>query len=187
MKRKLVALICTVSLLLTGCGNKLVNPSEDYVISCLKTVNGITDIEAATETHDPNGQLHKKGGYTAAIYFRIEQIEITAEEYDWGDGDKGVDYYLNVNGNKELLLLEDGQSIDSPVDVGTQGGGQIEVYASAGDAKGRDEYLANFDGSVFSSGYHTVVGSMVIRTSEYLTASQQQQLADDVVAALKAG
>ena len=80
MRRILLALICTVSLILTGCGNKLVNPSEDYVISCLKTVNGVTDIEAATETHDPNEQLHKKGGYTAAIYFRIKQIEITEEK-----------------------------------------------------------------------------------------------------------
>lgn len=185
MRRILLALICTVSLILTGCGNKLVNPSEDYVISCLKTVNGVTDIEAATETHDPNEQLHKKGGYTAAIYFRIKQIEITEEENEWDEG--SVDYYLNANGNKEYLLLDEGQSIKSPVDIGTQGGGQIEVYVSAKEAKARDEYLAAFDGSAFSSGYHTVVGSMVIRTSEYLTASQQQQLADDVIAALKAG
>ena len=76
MKRALVALICTVTLILTGCADKLVNPKEDYVISCLKTVSGITDIEAATETHDPNGELHKQGGYTAAIYFRVDQIEI---------------------------------------------------------------------------------------------------------------
>lgn len=185
MKRKLLALICTVSILLTGCGNKLVNPSEDYVISCLKTVNGVTDIEAATETHDPNGNLHKKGGYTAAIYFRVEQIEITKEEDEWEES--GYAYYLNINGNKEYLLLDEGQDIKSPVDVGTQGGGQIEVYASAKEAKDRDDYLGAFDGSAFTSGYHTVVGSMVIRTSEYLTASQQQQLADDVINALKNG
>ena len=101
MKRKLLALICMTAILLTGCGNKLVNPSEDYVISCLKTVKGITDIEAATETHDPNGNLHKKGGYTAAIYFRIEQIELATEENEWSEG--GIDYYLSVNGNKEYL------------------------------------------------------------------------------------
>ncbi len=185
MKRVLLALICTVALVLTGCGNKLVNPSEDYVISCLKNVNGITDIEAATETHDPNGNLHKKGGYTAAVYFRIEQIELTEEESVFNDEE--VSYYLNVNGEKEYLFLDEGEDAYSPVDVGTKGGGQIEVYASANDAKKRDEYLSGFDGSVFSSGYHTVVGSMVIRTSEYLTASQQEQLANDVIAALKAG
>lgn len=187
MKRALMALICSVAILLTGCGNKLVNPSEEYVITCLKTVSGITDIEAATETHDPNGNLHKKGGYTAAIYFRIDQIEITEEEEDWGEDELHKLYYLNVNGKKEELYIEDGLDIKSPIDIGTQGGGQIEVYASAKEAKERDEYLTSFDGSAFTSGYHTVVGSMVIRTSEYLTASQQQQLADGIIAALKAG
>lgn len=185
MKRVLLALICTLSIILTGCGNKLVNPSEDYVISCLKTVNSITDIEAATETHDPNGKLNKQGGYTAAIYFRIEQIEITEEAPEWDDS--VVYSYLVVNGEKNHLILDEGESSDSPVDVGTKGGGQIEVYSSANDAKKRDEYLSSFDGTAFTSGYHTVVGSMVIRTSEYLTASQQQQLADDVINALKAG
>ena len=185
MKRVLLALICTLSIILTGCGNKLVNPNEDYVISCLKTVNGITDIEAATETHDPNGKLNKQGGYTAAIYFRIEQIEIIEEAQEWDDS--VVYSYLVVNGEKIHLSIDEGESIDSPIDVGTQGGGQIEVYSSADDAKKRNEYLSSFDGSVFSSGYHTVVGSMVIRTSEHLTASQQQQLADDVINALKAG
>ena len=184
MKRKLLALICTASLFLTGCG-KLNNPSEEYVISCLENVDCITDIEAATEKHDPNNQLHKKGGYTAAVYFRIEQIELTDEEDKWNEGE--TKYYLNVDGEKTWLILDEGEEATSPVDVGTEGGGQIEVYASASDAKKRDEYLSSFDGSMFTSGYHVVVGTMVIRTSKLLSASEQEQLANDVIAALKAG
>ena len=83
--------------------------------------------------------------------------------------------------------MDEGEEATSPVDVGTEGGGQIEVYASASDAKKRDEYLSSFDGSMFTSGYHVVVGTMVIRTSKLLSASEQEQLANDVIAALKAG
>lgn len=184
MKREILALICVASLFLTGCG-KLNNPSEEYVISCLENVDCITDIEAATEKHDPNHHLHEKGGYTAAIYFRIEQIELTEEESALYKGETA--FYLNVDGDKTLVVLEEGEDAMSPVDVGTEGGGQVEVYASASDAKKRDEYLSNFDGSIFTSGYHVVVGTMVIRTSKLLTASEQEQLANDVIAALKAG
>lgn len=184
MKRKLLALICTASLVLTACG-KLNNPSEKYVISCLENVDCITDIEAATENHDPNDHLHKKGGYTAAVYFRIEQIELTEEEDKWNEGE--TKYYLNVDGDKNWLILDEGEDAMSPVDVGTQGGGQVEVYASAADAKKRDQYLSATDGTMFTSGYHVVVGSMVIRISSYLTASEQEQLANEVIAALKAG
>ena len=184
MKRKLLAIICTASLFLTGCG-KLNNPREEYVISCLEKVDCITDIEAATENHDPNHHLHKKGGYTAAIYFRIEQIELTEEEDKFNEGE--TKYYLNVDGEKNWLILDEGEDAMSPVDVGTQGGGQIEVYASATDAKNRDKQLSATDGTMFTSGYHVVVGTMVIRTSSLLTASEQEQVANDVITALKAG
>lgn len=152
-----------------------------YVIDCLKTVDDITDIEAATEDHDPNHGLNKQGKYIAAIYFRTSSLNIVQDE-EWG-----YLYLENVNGNKEVLVLDEGEDINSPVDVGTGGGGQIEVYRTVEDAETRDEYLASFDSSVLASGSHIVVGTMVIRTSDYLTATQQQELTDAIVNALENG
>lgn len=130
------------------------NPNESYVISCLSRVPGVIDIAAATEDNDPNGQLHKAGGYTAAVYFSHE----------------------NVNQSSVY-----GTSL---IDKGTDAGGQVEVYATPEDAIKRDTYLSAFDGSVLSSGSHTVIGTCVIRTSNELKASQQRELEESIIAEL---
>ena len=67
---------------------------------------------------------------------------------------------------------------------GTDAGGSIEVYANVEDATTRNEYLASFDGGIFASGSHTVVGTVLVRTSDELTASQQQTLEANIIAAL---
>ena len=55
---------------------ELVNaPEEAYVIKCLKTVKDIDGIAAATEDHDPNGNLHKDGGYTAQVFFSSPLVD----------------------------------------------------------------------------------------------------------------
>lgn len=65
--------------------------------------------------------------------------------------------------------------------LGTLAGGCIEVYESAEDAEKRNSYLASFDGSGFlSSGYHEVLGTIVIRTSDKLIASRQKALTEDI-------
>ena len=158
---------------------KLINPSEEYVISCLKSVEQVDKIEAATEDHDPNNNLHKQGGYTSAVYFTITSIEVK----------KGSDggYVAVVNGEEQYLVLDENESADSPVDLGTDCGGQIEVYATVKDAERRNEYLSSFDGGAFSSGSHYILGSMVIRTSSNLRASQQQELTEQLIAALENG
>lgn len=130
------------------------NPEEGYVIACLQTVPGVMDISAVTEDNDPNGNLGKAGCYTAAVYFSHE----------------------NVNQNDVY-----GTTI---IDKGTDCGGQIEVYANEEDAIKRNEYLAGFDGSIFASGSHTVIGTCVIRTSNELKASQQKELEANIIAAL---
>lgn len=159
---------------------KLIAPSEEYVISCLKTVADITDIEAATEDHDPNGGLNKQGKYIAAIYFRTTKLNIYQK-------DNGYYCIENENGNEETFFVDEDEDINSPVDMGTDGGGQIEVYRTVEDATARDEYLGKLDSSVLASGSHIVVGTMVIRTSDYLTATQQQELTNAVIEALENG
>jgi hypothetical protein len=133
----------------------LVNsPTEAYIISCLEQVSGITGISAATEENDPNGQLHKAGGYTSQVYFSYE------------------------------LVNQNSVSGTSIIEKGTDGGGSIEVYSCVEDAEKRNIYLSTFDGTIFASGSHVVIGTVIVRTSHKLTASQQKALEGNIVAVL---
>ena len=130
-------------------------PSEAYVIQCLQKVPCIVEIKAVTEDNDPIGQLNKPGGYTSHVYFAYELV------------------------NQDDIYGED------LIDKGTLAGGSIEVYKTKKDAKNRNEYLASFDGSVLTSGSHTVIGTVVVRTSDELTATQQKLLESNIIFALK--
>lgn len=133
----------------------LVNaPTEAYIIECLEKVENVVGISAATEGNDPNGHLNKAGGYTAQIFFSSELIDQN-------------DVY--------------GASL---IEKGTEAGGSIEVYANVEDATNRNNYLASFDGGIFASGSHTIVGTVLVRTSDKLTASQQQAMEANIIAAL---
>ena len=129
-------------------------PTEAYVIQCLQQVETVVDISAVTEDNDPNGQLNKAGGYTAQVYFSSDLVD-----------------------QNEVF----GATL---IDKGTDAGGSIEVYANADDAVARSEYLAAFDGSVLASGSHSVIGTVLIRTSNLLTASQQKTMEANIVASL---
>lgn len=129
-------------------------PTESYIISCLNKVHGIIGISAVTEDNDPNGQLNKAGGYIAQVYFLSNLVNQT-----------------KVPGN-------------SIIEKGTNGGGSIEVYSTLEDAQNRNDYLSTFDGSPLASGSHTVIGTVIIRTSHELTASQQKDLEQRIVDSL---
>lgn len=130
------------------------NPSEAFVIERTKDIEGVLGYAAVTEDNDPNGNLNKAGGYTATIYYRYDKVP------------------------EEELFLFGNETI---VDIGTDGGAAIEVYANEKDAKNRNDYLAQFDGGILSSGAHTVVGTVVVRTSTLLTASQQNELSKAII------
>lgn len=133
---------------------QVTNPSEAFVIERLQGIEGIGDISAVTEDNDPNGQLGKAGGYTATVYFTSP-------------------------------LVNQGDVIGSTViEKGCDGGGAIEVYATVEDANKRNDYLGAFDGGIFSSGSHNVVGTVLVRTSDKLTASQQKELEAAIIEAL---
>lgn len=133
------------------------NPSEAYVIACLKGIEHISALSAVTEDNDPNGNLNKPGGYTATVYYADDRINLDKEIY----------------GN-------------TVIEQGTDGGGAIEVYATVEDAEKRREYLATFDGTIFASGTHTVIGTVLVRTSNELKASQQKEMEDRIIEALTA-
>lgn len=121
-------------------------PTESFVINRIKAIEGITGISAVTEDNDPNKKLGKQGGYTAHIYFSHNLVN-----------------QADVIGN-------------SIIDKGTDCGGSIEVYNTVEEAEIRNSYLSTFDGGMFASGSHKVVGTIVVRTSDELTASQQKEL-----------
>lgn len=130
---------------------QVTNPEESFVLSKLKEIPTITDMQAVTEDHDPNGNLNKAGGYTSTVYFTITLIDPST-----------------VAGN-------------DIVEKGTDAGGSIEVYSTVEDAEKRNTYLAAFDGSILSTGSHSVLGTIVIRISDQLTASQQQSLEQEII------
>lgn len=140
-------------------GESLVNaPADDFVMERLSLIGTITDMAPVTEDHDPNGQLGKQGGYIGCIYFRDSQVDHAAN-------------YIPE---------------DDVIEAGTNGGGAIEIFATKEEATVREAYLASFDGTGFSSGSHKIVGTCLVRTSTYLTASQQNTLTDQIEQVLTA-
>ena len=112
-------------------------------------------IAAVTEKKDPNGNLNKPGGYTAAIYFSSPYV---TEDTDTFTGD----------------VIEDG----------TDCGGCVEVYKTEDEAKKRSDYLATYDGTILASGSHNVFATVLIRTSDKMTASKQKKLEKAIYKAL---
>ena len=133
-------------------------PTDEFVMERLQRIETISAIEPVTEDHDPNGQLNKQGGYIGCIYFTNTQVD------------------------RSQLYIEDGK--DNVIDVGTDGGGAIEVFATAKEANVRNDYLASFDGGMFASGSHYVEGTCLIRTSNYLNGTQQKELTAKITEAL---
>lgn len=133
-------------------------PTDEFVKERLQRIETISAIESVTEDHDPNGLLNKQGGYIGCIYFTDTQVD------------------------RSQLYIEDGK--DNIIDVGTDGGGAIEVFATAKEANVRNDYLASFDGGMFASGSHYVEGTCVIRTSNYLNGTQQKELTAKITEAL---
>lgn len=133
---------------------QVTNPSQDFVMARLREVPGILNMEPVTENNDPNGNLNKAGGYTSAVYFESQNVDQS-----------------DVYGND---LIE----------KGVDAGGAIETYKTNKDAAERDSYLGVFDGGVISAGSHKVVGTVLIRTSDKLTATQQNELTQAIIDAL---
>ena len=129
-------------------------PKEAYIIERLKTVVLVKDIAAATETNDPNGNLNKQGGYTAQVFFSCPWVN-QADVYG-----------------------------DSLVEKGTDAGGSIEVYRTEEEVNNRETYLSAFDGGILASGSHKTIGTILVRTSDTLTASQQKELESKLIQAL---
>ena len=71
-----------------------------------------------------------------------------------------------------------------PVQLGTDGGGCIEVYKNIDDAKTRCDYLKSFDGSILPTGSYSLIGTMIVRTSYQLDDASQYNLTDEIFSSL---
>lgn len=131
-------------------------PSEAFVIERLRGIDGVGEIAALTEETDGNGLLGKTGTYYAKVDFASPWI-------------------------KDPYSIYSGKSV---AENSTAGGGSVEVFETEELAEKRNDYLATFDGGWLSSGSHKVLGTLVVRTSNELTASQQKKLEADIVASL---
>lgn len=125
---------------------QVTNPIEAFVIERIQSLPTVAGVQAVTEDNDPNGNLNKQGGYTATVYLSSALVD------------------QSTVGGTDI------------VGRGTDGGGAVEVYATPEDAAARDAYLGAFDSGILRSGSHAVLGTVVIRTSDRLTATQQQEL-----------
>lgn len=127
------------------------NPSEEWVVSKLESIDVIDQIEAVTPENDPNDMLGKEGGYTSCTYFTTG------------------------------LLGKDVVKGAGPVQKGVDGGGAVEVYETLEDARARCEYLSGFDGTILYSGSYALIGTMVVRTSCLLDDDSQYALTSSIV------
>lgn len=133
-------------------------PTDEFVMERLQRIETITEMDAVSPDHDPNGQLNKQGGYIGCIYFEDTQVD------------------------RSRLYIEDGK--DNVIDIGTDGGGAIEIFKTVEEATQRDTYLGSFDGGMFASGSHYIVGTCLVRTSNELNGTQQLELTDQIRQAL---
>lgn len=131
-------------------------PSEAFVIERLRGIDGVGEIAALTEETDNNGLLGKAGTYYAKIDFASPWI-------------------------KDPYSIYSGRSV---AENSTDGGGSVEVFETEELAQKRNDYLGAFDGGILASGSHKVLGTLIVRTSNELTASQQKKLEADIIASL---
>lgn len=128
------------------------NPSEEYIIACLQATPNVVEVMAVTEENDPNGDLNTEGGYYSAVYFSVD------------------------------LINQDDVHGEDLIDKGTDAGGCIEAYKTVEDAEDRNEYLSGYDDSwLFKAGYHTVIGTLVVHTSQNLSEDVQAQLESNII------
>lgn len=132
-------------------------PSDDFIMKRLQSVDSITSMAAVTEDHDPNKKLNKQGGYIGCIYFRDSRIKNTD--------------------------IKDTKSNDV-IEIGTEGGGAVEVFKTEAEAQARDSYLEMIQSITGTTSSHYVRGTCVIRTSEHLKGSEQISLTDSITKSL---
>ena len=107
----------------------------------------------------------------------ISDVQSATEDNDSNQG-------LNKQGSYTAAVYFADNEVTNPVPGAdlVAAGGCVEVYKTVEDAKKRNDYLSAFDGlpTVINPGSHYVYGTVVIRVSASLTASQQNALTQKI-------
>ncbi len=134
-------------------------PEESFVLQRVTNIRdaaGMIDVISLTEDNDPENYIGKAGWYTVKVIFHHKDVE----------------HYGLDNG---LLTLNE---------VGNPAGGCIEVYRTEEDVQRRADELKSQEGTVRSPGARVICGTVLVRVSDDLKASYQQELLDLIVAEL---
>lgn len=134
---------------------QFLNPSEEFLVQRLNTVDEITDVIALTEETDENKRMNKAHGYVVKVFFESSNL------------------------NQADLKETYGESL---IERGTDAGGTVEIFINEEDAKARQEYIQSLPLQQNES--VRVVGTVVIRTSEELTSNLQKALEEKIVEAI---
>lgn len=131
-------------------------PKEAFILERMTNIRddvGMVDLIALTEDTDTENHIGKSGWYYSKVIFQ----------------QKDVDHYGLANG---LLTL---------AEVGNPAGGCVEAFNSVEDAEARNDYLTSIEGTVRSPGAHVVVGTLVVRVTEDIKTSVQQEILNMMV------
>ena len=172
--RQIISLILTVSLLLCGCSN---SENDEAVI---ETIHAEINTDLITA---PSAE------YVIACLNNVDTI--TGIELD----DLSESTAISSSGLEKATatiyfsssLVEETDKSQSVRDQGTPGGGSIDIFATVEDAESRNEYLAGFDNGLLNIGYHSVVGTLVVRTSKHLDKEEQKSFELSIITALTSG
>ena len=116
---------------------------------------------------------------------RLKEVD-TIQEVQHATEENDPNGKLNKQGGYTASIFFSDNQVTEPieganiVDKGTEAGGCIEVYKTKEDAEKRNTYLSAFDGGILDPGSHYVYGTIVVRTSHHLTASQQKTLTEKI-------
>jgi len=173
MKKLLLALL--VVLTLSGCSN-----------------DGGTDKESLDDS--VNIQIEETGielvmnpsvDYIVAGLNQIKSVIGIELDHDGGQGENVI---ATIYFTSDMVDQNEFLSDETTAEKGTAGGGSIDIFENIEDAIARDEYLGKLDGKwVLDSGSHTVLGTIVIRTSTKLSDENQELLTKQIAEVLTSG
>ena len=172
---RILSVLLILALLLGGCGNTNTQ-SSSIVNNVYSEIN--TDLITAPSSE-----------YVIACLNNVDTI--TGIELD----DLSENSSISSSGLDKATasvffsssLVDEYDPSKSVLENGTSGGGSIDIFTTVEDAQNRNEYLDGFDGGLLDSGYHTVVGTLVIRTSKHLSEEEQAAFESSIVTVLTSG
>lgn len=142
-------------------------------VTGLFTLGLLTSCASGVSHKDPNEQIASVLSQLEAQYETVTETRVYTEDTDPNKTLGKPGSYVAAGAFKDSrvteTVVEDNWATDA--------GGSIEIFASNEEAEKRYKLLQSFNGTFLASGSE-LVGNVVIRTSNGLTASQQKELTE---------